>query len=176
MNHWEAYPHIWKTKAEFFTWLRGALRKAVWERYPPKIEFKKRNLTKPPDGYTGRAKSGAICSLTGEWTTNSNTQVDHIHGNVSLREYDDIEHFIHHLLAFDSNMQLVDKEAHKIKSHAERKGMSFEEAAIDKEAIALCKDDTKAVEFLTSHGVKPTLKKYRRNQVVELLTAINNRG
>ena len=37
---WEEFPDIWKTKAAFFAWLRGGLRRAVWEKYPPKIKFK----------------------------------------------------------------------------------------------------------------------------------------
>ena len=29
---WEAYPDVWPTKASFFSWLRGGLRRALWEK------------------------------------------------------------------------------------------------------------------------------------------------
>src|SRR5690554_3110739 len=125
---WELYPHIWKTKSSFFTWLRGCLRRAVWEKYPPKLEFKNEVCTPPPEGIITRAKTGAFCALTGEWEGKSKLEVDHIVGNASLKDWEDVLSFIQHLCAPKENMQLVKKEAHKIKSYAERKGISFEEA------------------------------------------------
>ena len=110
----------WKTKSAFFTWLRGGLRKAIWERYPLKIDFKNKSCSIPPSDYVGRAKSGALCSLTGEWTPKSYLEVDHIIGNVSLKDWNDLLPFIQHLCTTKDNMQLVSKEAHKTKSYAEK--------------------------------------------------------
>lgn len=139
-NPWEAYPDVWSTKAKFFTWLRGAFRKAVWSRYPGRIKFKNERCEKPPEGYTGRAKSGAYCALTGEWVGKSNLEVDHVIGEASLREWADVESFIRHLCPTDDNMQLVSREAHKIKSYAERMGITFAEAVIEKQVIAFGKE------------------------------------
>ena len=152
---WEQYPEVWKTKGAFFSWLRGQLRRAIWEKFPPKIMFKKKACTKPPKGYTGRAKSGTECALTGEWTGKSKLEVDHIKGHASLRDWDDLVPFILHLLCDESNMQLVSKEAHKIKSYAERKGISFEEAALEKEVIQKTKQPiSKQKKELSQHGYR----------------------
>lgn len=140
---WELYPHIWPTKAKFFAWLRGGLRRGLWEKYPPKLELKNKLCTKPPEGYAGRAKSGTICALTGEWVGKSKLEVDHLVGHVSLNDWEDLLPFILHLLATDDKMQLVDKEAHKIKSYAERQGISFKEALCEKEVIKACKKSAK---------------------------------
>lgn len=138
MEPWEEHPH-WKTKAEFFSWLRGQLRKAVWMHWPPKNDFKKEMAVKPPEGYTGKAKKLGSCALSGEMEAISKMQVDHIQGNASLNSWDDVLPFIRHLCASKENMQLVTKEAHKIKSYAEKQGVSYEEAKAIKKAIEACK-------------------------------------
>lgn len=74
---WETHSHIWKTKAAFFSYLRGNLRKAIWDTYPVKLDFKNNNVSAPPPDYKGRAKSGAYCSLSGEWVPKSYLEVDH---------------------------------------------------------------------------------------------------
>ena len=69
-------------------------------------------------------------------------QVDHKEGHVSLRDWDDLPNFILHLVGSEerfADFQLVEKEAHKIKSYAERMGISFEEAMLEKEVIAFKK-------------------------------------
>ncbi len=51
-------------------------------------------------------------------------------------------------LVSKDELQLVCKPCHGIISHSQRKGISFEEAKIEKEIIALCKDDKKVVDKL----------------------------
>ena len=66
-------------------------------------------------------------------------------------------------------MQLVSKEAHKIKSYAEKMGISFEEASYIKEAISLVKDK-KDVAWIKEKGYTPaTSSAKRRLQIVEIL-------
>ena len=136
---WKEYPNIWPTKAKFFAWLRGGLRLGLWNKSPIKITFKNKGVDKPPEGIETRAKTGAYCALTGEWTGKSKLEIDHKIGNVSLNDEDDILNFIKHLVPSYIDLQLVDKEAHKIKSFAERKGISFTEALAQKRAIAAMK-------------------------------------
>lgn len=136
---WRIYPEIWSTKAKFFQYLRGQLRRALWERYPPKLRFKNKQCTKPPKWYKGRAKSGTECALTGDWYAKSHLEVDHIVGNASLQDWDDLVPFILHLLTTEDNMQLVSKEAHRIKSYADKHGLSFEQAKKEKMIIEKCK-------------------------------------
>ena len=138
---WELYPHIWKTESQFWTWLRGALRRGVWEKYPVKLEFKNEAVSLPPEGYTGRAKSGAICALSGVWEGKSKMEVDHIEGNVSLLSWSDLLPFVVHMVTTKDNMQLVTKPAHKIKSYAERFDLTYEEADVKKAVIAWQKEN-----------------------------------
>lgn len=169
-NPWEQAPHIWPTKAAFFNFLRGNLRRAVWERWPLKIEFKNESCSAPPEGYNGRAKSGAYCALSGEWVGKSAAEIDHIHGNVSLQDWDDVLPFIQHLCASKENMQYVSKEAHRVKSYADKHGLSFDEAYATKQAIALIKDK-KDLTWLKERGIVPASnQKKRREQIVEYLT------
>lgn len=166
---WVWYPDIWPTKSKFYTWLRGSLRNAVWNKSPIKITFKNNACSKPPDDYTGRAKSGAYCALSGDWDGKSALQVDHIIGNVSLNDEDDILDFLKHLIPPPNSLQLVTKEAHKIKSYAERQGITFEEAWIQKKAIALISSKQDKA-FIQERGLVPaTNAKARREQLIELL-------
>ena len=144
MEPWEEYPDIWSTKAKFFSYLRGNLRRAVWNRWPGKIRLKSQQCSPPPEGMVTRARTGTECALTGEWQGKSRLEVDHIEGNVSLNDWEDVVPFIQHLCAPMDNLQLVSKEAHKIKSYAEKHGLSFEEAAVKKEFIKFKKLSKKA--------------------------------
>ena len=174
---WEEFPEVWPTKGAFFTWLRGCLRRSVWEKYPPKIIFKKSMMVPPPADYTGKSRSGALCALTGEWTGNSKLQVDHIIGNASCRDWSDVLPFIRHLCTHKENMQLVDKEAHKIKSYAERMGISFEEAVLEKKVIAFKKlktDEQKKV--LTELGIDVTMLSTVSKRVEAYRDHVNHRG
>ncbi len=163
----ELHPDIYPTEAKVWQKLRGDLRRGVWEKSPSKISFKNSNVSPPPDGYTGRAKSGAHCALTGEWVGKSKLEVDHIHGNMSLREPSDVLYFLAHMLSSGDQLQLVDKEAHRIKSYAERMGISFEEAQAEKKAIALEKLGVESVkEFIEKSGQEPASNsKMRRQQL-----------
>lgn len=166
---WIEASHLWPTKAAFFTYLRGAFRRAVWEKWPLKFEFKNSVCSAPPEGYTGRAKSGASCALTGDWVGKSAAEVDHIVGNISLQDWEDVVPFLQHLCASKDNMQYVSKEAHKIKSYAEKQGISFEEARIQKHALSICKTK-KEKEWLLSQGLQPASTAIkRRQQVVDVL-------
>ena len=164
---WIEAPHIWPTKAAFFSSLRGMLRRAVWEKWPLKIEFKNEVCDKPPEDYTGRAKTGAYCALTGEWVGKSAAEIDHIEGHISLCDWEDVLPFIQHLCASKDNMQYVSKEAHKVKSYAERMGISFEEALLLKRVIQMEKDKT-LKKFLDDHGVTCKATQ-RREKALEIL-------
>lgn len=169
-NPWDIYPDIWKTKAAFFSWLRGNLRRAVWEKYPPKIEFKNKYCLKPPPDYTGRARLGTICALTGEWTAKSTLEVDHIVGNASLKDWDDVLEFIQHLCSNHTNFQLVHKEAHKVKSYAEKEGLTYEEAVVQKNAIAIINNKKDKQFFIDRNLSIPSNAGLRRKEIVKILT------
>lgn len=164
---WIEAPHIWPTKASFFNFLRGNLRRAVWEKWPLKFEFKNEICKPPPKDYTGKAKSGHYCALSGEWIGKSAAEIDHIKGNVSLQEWEDVLPFVKHLCASKSNMQYVSKEAHKVKSYADKYGISFEKAKIIKAAKAIC-DAKQDKQWLEERGIQPlSSASKRRDQIIE---------
>ena len=166
---WEWYPEVWSSKSKFFTWLRGCLRNAVWNKSPIKIIYKNENCSKPPSDYTGKAKTGAYCALSGVWEGKSKLEVDHIEGNVSLLTEEDVLIFIKHLIPPPNSLQLVTKEAHKIKSLSERQGVSYEQAEATKKAILIVKEK-RDKEWLLSKGITPAKnQKQRREQIVEVL-------
>lgn len=166
---WELYPEIWKTEASWWSYLRGALRRGLWEKSPIKLSYKNSECLPPPEGYTGRARSGAECSLSGEWTAKSSLEVDHKTGNMPLLSWEDVLPFILHLVPSKGNLQLVSKEAHKVKSYAERMGISYEEAVDTKKAIKLLKDKADK-EWLKSNGYEPASNaEMRREQILEVL-------
>ena len=170
IDPWIAYPNIWKSKSAFFTWLRGNLRRAVWEKYPGKITFKNTTCQPPPKDYAGRAKSGWYCALTDKWTAKSYLEVDHKVGNASLKDWSDVTPFIQHLCTNDSNMQLVSKEAHKIKSYAEKQNISFKQASIVKDVIKLIRDKKDKQFFIDRKLTPPTNQSNRRKHMIDILT------
>ena len=160
---------IWPTDAAFFTWLRGAMRKAIWQFHPIKLKYKKSCVQPPPPEYTGRAKGLIQCALTGEWVGQSMAEVDHIEGHSSFKCVDDLLPYMMHL-ALPKELQCVSKEAHKVKSYAERMGISFEDALVEKRAIALVKSGGE--QWLRDRGVVVPKKKDLRKILVQELQSI----
>lgn len=175
---WVEYPNIWKTKAAWLSWLRGGIRRALWNKSPCKLEFIKKNRIKIPNpNPRGRVAEvwGAQCALTGEVLPLNLVQVDHKDGNNSLREIEDIQSFVEAIaIVTMDDLQFVSTEAHKIKSHSEKMGISFEEAVHIKKAIKMEKDKT-LVAFLKDNGIIPaSTAKVRRDQAVKFLMEAQN--
>ena len=99
----------------------------------------------------------------------SKMEIDHIQGNVSLNDWSDVLPFIQHLCATKDNMQVVGKEAHKVKSYAERMGMSFEEALLEKRVIATLKDKRETARLLRENRMIAKNDAERRQKVREIL-------
>ena len=175
MQPWEAYPHIWKTPAAFWAWVRGGVRGAVWKRYPAKLEWKKKQMFPPPPGYTGKAKSLGECHYCKEHFAASHLEVDHVHQAGTLNSWETFAQFVKNLLAVGDNWVLACKPCHKVKSYAERMGLPFKEAFAEKKAIKFAKDNsTKAVvDFCVENGYNERVLKNataRRKALVEIFT------
>lgn len=112
--------------------------------------------------------------MSGDWTPKSYLEVDHIEGNVSLKNWEDVLPFIQHLCTDKSNMQLVSKEAHKIKSYAEKQNISFKEAQIIKQTIQIIKDKKDKKFFLERNLTPPSNVSMRRKHIITILTRENN--
>lgn len=111
-----------------------------------------------------------VCALCKETVKASEAEVDHIHGNHSLKSMDDLRSFIESMIIVKmSDLQIACKPCHKIKSYSEREGISFEHARAIKQAIEICKNKQDK-QFLTGRGIKPaTSAAGRRTQVEEVL-------
>lgn len=177
---WEIYPHIWKTESAYMSWIRGGIRRSLWNRHPVKLEFIKLNRVKIPNpNPKGKIDKvwGGVCALTGETHVIANLEVDHQKGNHSLQTLKDIEQFISGIVNITlEDLQFVSKEAHKIKSYAEKQCISFEEAKAEKTAIELIKKGVDK-QFLIDHNVKAenigSTQAVRRKQIVKILLELN---
>lgn len=147
---WEVYPKVWKNQVAFFTYLRGHLR-LLWSRYPAKIEWKKSKLVKPPKGYTGRAKMLGECHYCNEMFAASHLEVDHVQQAGQCNSWDTAQQFLYNLLDCNGNWVLACKPCHKIKSYAEKEGLTFEQAAFQKKVIDFMKDKKKVLAFLQAN-------------------------
>ncbi len=143
---WEPWREssVWKTRAEFFTWLRGQIRKSIWQNYPPKNEFRASKMRKATEedyesGMSRRTKKVAQCEFCNNWFGASKLQVDHVKSAGSLRDADDIATFIMNIACMKENMRLACKPCHDVRTYAERMDISFEEARISKQVIVFSK-------------------------------------
>lgn len=168
------YPHIWKTESAFMSWIRGGIRRSLWNRHPVKLEFIKNNRIKIPNpNPRGKVAEvwGGVCALTGETHVIANLEVDHLEGNHSLRSIDDINSFVAGIvLITEDDLQFVSKEAHKIKSYSEKYNISFEQAKVEKMLIKI-KKEKKVLDYLNQLGVEsiPKLKKDQEELLRDLL-------
>ena len=177
---WEIYPYIWSSESAYMSWLRGGLRRYLWAKNPVKLEFIKQNRIKIANpNPSGKVKEvwGGVCTLTGETHVIGDMEVDHISGNHSLKTLDDLVPFVKGIVMVTlEDLQLVSKEAHKIKSYAEKQGISFEEAKAEKTAIDLIKKGVDK-QFLIDHNVKAenigSKQAVRRKQIVEILLELD---
>ena len=152
---WEKYPHIWKTKASFFSYMRG-MQRSLWSRkWRPKIEYQNENSFQAPvldeNGNQTYYKSGKKkgqpvmrksfkCELTGEILPIKEANIDHhpIPAG-SCNHALDVCLFLFRLLTTKDNMRIISKESHKIVTHMERYGLTWEEAVVDKKCIEALK-------------------------------------
>lgn len=165
------YKHIWKTKAAFMSFLRGGIRRALWNRSPIKLEFIHKNrirIQNPnPRGRVDKVW-GAICGVCGGEFPLKDVEVDHRVGNHSLKDLDDLQPFIEAIVCVtEHDLGFVCKPCHKCKSYAEKHGVSFDEAFSQKEALRLVKEK-KDLTWLEDRGIVALRsQKARREQIVE---------
>lgn len=155
------------------SFLRGGIRRALWNRSPIKLEFIKQNRRKIKNpNPRGKVETvwGGTCALTGKEFPLNQLEVDHVVGNHSLNNLEDIQSFIENivLVSFD-DLQFVSKDAHRIKSYADKMGITFLEATYHKTAIELGKTK-KDIAWLKDRGLKPASNaEKRRQQIIEEL-------
>jgi len=175
-NPWELYPHIWSTKSKFMSWIRSGLRNSLWSRSPIKLEFikKYRKKIKNPKIRNLRNKAeiwGAECCICGNDYPLNKIEVDHKIGNHSLRDISDIEPFIISIVIVnDDDIQLICKNCHQIKTHAEKYNITFMEASRSKKIIAYGKLPVeKQKEILAEHNLPNSNAKIRKDGFIKII-------
>lgn len=150
---------IWQTKSKYFVWLRGQLR-SIWSDNPLRKEWKKSQLRpvtkeeKKQKKFHPSTKNVGQCYLCKEWMAGSKLECDHVVESDGCYDFDTATEFLWHCAADNpDNWALACKPCHKIKSHSIRKGISFEEARVEKEAIQKMKQSVdKQKEELLEYG------------------------
>lgn len=170
---WVEHPTIWKTESAFMSFLRGGIRRSLWNRSPIKIQFIDQNKKRIPNPVAkNRARYptvwGGVCALCDKTFASKDLEVDHKTGNHSLRKLEDIQSFVEGIVCVSiSDLQFVCKPCHKAKSHAEKQGLSLEDARIEKEVIAIMKAKEDKI-WLENRGLTPAKNaKLRRQQIID---------
>ena len=141
----EKYPHIWKTKAAFMSYLRGGVRRACWMKHPVKLEFIKNNRERIPNpNPKGKASEvwGGRCNVCKNLFVQSQLSVDHVREySATLKDVSDIQNFVELIsLVTEDDLQLVCKDCHDTISYSQKQGCSFEEAKVRKKHILIAKE------------------------------------
>lgn len=124
----EQFPHIWKTEASWWSYIRGCLRKA-WMRHPVKLEFIKKKRKRVLNPKTGNMVWGGTCNVCKKEMLARDLQVDHIVPAGSLKANEDIQGFVERLLFVgEEDLQYVCKRCHRVITYSDRYNVSIDEA------------------------------------------------
>lgn len=166
---------IWKTEAQYWAWLRGALRR-IWSDYPLRKEWKARKLRpitqeeKDSKKWHPSTKNLGQCHYCTEWFAGSRLECDHLESSDGCTNKVEAESFLWYCGGGTGDDWVLScKPCHRDKTHSERRGISMEEASYEKIAISLEKKKM-VVDWLESKGVTPESNaKLRRQQVIDKL-------
>lgn len=145
---WLVAGNPWKTEGKWLNWLRGVLRKG-WSTYAIKTNYKNSKKYKVVNTNPKSMKrfpeinkiDCEICNK--QYPFDRSVEVDHIGDEGTLRCIGDIEGYARHLyFVDDSYLRIACKECHGIITHAQGKGITFEEATIEKEVIRIIKEES----------------------------------
>lgn len=167
---WEIAGTPWKTESQFWVWVRGQIRRG-WARHPVKHLFIKQNRYKKENA-KGRMVWHMDCAICQEKTPMGSIQIDHKLGDSQFTKDEHIEPFIKRMyfVTFD-NLQALCIPCHKIKTHADRKGISFYEAFIDKKVVGTMKKPVSVLkEVLKEFGYEyQTPKEANRENIRKII-------
>lgn len=173
---WEVPNVPWKSEAAFWSWLRGGIR-CIWSKHPVKtlyMDAKRRKIPNPSPKNAKRFPEvwGVVCECCGKEVAQKDSEVDHINQSGSFKSLDDIQGFIEKMFFVDfSSIRILCKPCHSVVSHAQNKGMTFEEAKIDKEIIEIMKWKPKKRidDFCKEHGYNDVSNDVKRKAAVSAI-------
>lgn len=180
---WEIYPGIWNTEAKYMSWIRGGIRRGLWNKHPIKLEFLNENTflvknTNPRSMKRFPEVKKCKCNLCGDILSPSLIEVDHRSGgNYSLKNSRDIGPFIRSVIeVVKEDLQAICKPCHKNKSYADKQGITYKEATAIKKAIAIIKAKEDK-EWLLSRNIEPmSSQAKRREQIIDELNKESGNG
>lgn len=186
-KEWDYFPHIWKTEAQYLSWVRGQIRQ-IWKTSPQRNEFLKGQVKKFPkydkDGSPILYKNGKeklykaylcnccekICYDCDKIGNRKTYAVDHIIGNHSLTSFEQAPLFFEAMLRVNLiDLQVLCNTCHDIKSYSEKYNVSLEEALLEKHVIDIInkKEDK---EFFTNRNLPiPKNLQLRRLNIKKIL-------
>lgn len=172
---WELYPHIWKTKSSYFSWVRGGVRLGLWNKHPLKLEVLKENTIMIKNNNERSKKRfpevrGGVCNVCKGVFRIGEMEVDHLDGNHQLNEISDIGKFIEAIVLIrKEDLQLICKECHRDKSYSDRHNVPLKQAVATRKAIALIKSK-RDKDWISERGLVPESNQpKRREQIINFL-------
>lgn len=178
----EKYPHIWKSKSAFMSYLRGGIRRSCWMKHPVKLEFIKNNRQRIPNPNTkGKAAEvwGGECNVCKNLFVQSQLAVDHVREfSATLKEIKDIQSFVELIsLVTEEDLQFVCKDCHDTISYSQKHNVDFDTARAEKEAKQLV-DKKLDKQFLIDHNIEVgSTQALRRKAIVEYkLSQLKEKG
>lgn len=176
MTPWEE-TDVWKNESQYLIWLRGNLRKSLWQHYPPKIAFKNERCVKVTEEMRANYGLHRSCKYTGQcefcdaYFPKSKLEVDHIIG-CGILSMENKSDWIDRLLCRKKDMRLLCKPCHKIHTYAERMDISFDAARTEKKVIEFMKTPVKKQkELLEKSGLPHNNADVRRDSIRTYLTS-----
>ena len=173
---------IWKTEAAYFSYLRGCIRLA-WSKNPVKLKLLNKVKKQIPNPNYGKPRNtkptvmGATCEICNNDYPMKMIEVDHKHGGTySLRCIEDIQGFFESIcIVSEDDLRICCKDCHGCLTYAAKMNITFEQAKIEKQYIAICKDKQKLVDALLEMDVKsiPNTQKAQKELLRELMFGEN---
>lgn len=165
------------TESGYLAWIRSALR-SRWLRWQPRNDCLKaaRRVYKGPNKLQKWEYECAICK---KWHIAKSMEVDHYpHDAGSIRSIADIGPFVGRLYCEVDNLRALCKPCHKVHTLATSKGISMEEAALEKAVNERMKDKNLLAYLLTYgyDGKSVSNAAKRKALVTQILKGENKEG
>ncbi len=163
MNPWETSEgkQVWKSKSQYFQWLRGAMRR-MWSDYPLRKVWKKEKLRpvtkeeREAKMFHPSTKNVGQCHYCEGWFAGSKLECDHKEDSDGCKSYEEAEKFLWYCAGgTGEDWVLACKPCHKTVTYASRYNMTFEEAKVKKKVIEAMKQKVdKQQQELLKYGYK----------------------
>lgn len=157
------------TESQFLAWVRSALRSKSL-RWPPRntcLELARR----PYKGPNKRQKWEYECAICKNYFNAKEVAVDHYPKEAgSILSVADVGEFVNNLYCEVDNLRCLCKECHDIHTLASKNGITFKEARIEKEILAIMKWPKKKIDsYCEEHGYSGTTNDVKRKAAVSAI-------